>query len=196
MVAQKEAVEYAVRYAREFSSVPNHPTYHVVTSRRPSKFSAVRSLQIFFPSNLSGGDDEETTRVYYVGLKGEWTPVCRCPSVGFLAPGPEQARGFRLRRTPMASSCMKHRRILAITRSRAWRMRKAADWGCNVSRTLLAARGWIFMCVSTSAVLFHQSMNAARMDSLETKVPSEYGLIFFDHLLDTALPFASAVGTP
>ncbi|KAJ9097195.1 hypothetical protein QFC21_004864 [Naganishia friedmannii] len=54
LVAQREGVEYAVR---------------------PSKFSAVRSLQMYFPANISGGDDEETSRVYYVGLKGEWTAV-------------------------------------------------------------------------------------------------------------------------
>ncbi|KAI5448961.1 hypothetical protein NCC49_005725 [Naganishia albida] len=58
LVAQKEGVEYAVR---------------------PSKFSAVRSLQIYFPANVSGGDDEETSRVYYIGLKGEWTQITKNP---------------------------------------------------------------------------------------------------------------------
>ncbi|KAJ9096651.1 hypothetical protein QFC20_006367 [Naganishia adeliensis] len=58
LVAQKEGVEYAVR---------------------PSKFSAVRSLQIYFPANVSGGDDEETSRIYYVGLKGEWTQITKNP---------------------------------------------------------------------------------------------------------------------
>jgi hypothetical protein len=41
---------------------------------RPSKFSAVTSIQLFFPNNISGGE-EETTRVYYVGFKGEWNEV-------------------------------------------------------------------------------------------------------------------------
>ena len=40
---------------------------------RPSKFSAVRSVQLVFPNNVSHGEEEETCRVCYVGLKGEWT---------------------------------------------------------------------------------------------------------------------------
>jgi hypothetical protein len=39
----------------------------------------VRSLQIYFPGNVSGGDDEETSRVYYVGLKGEWSQITKNP---------------------------------------------------------------------------------------------------------------------
>jgi hypothetical protein len=143
----------------------SHSSHHSLASRRPSKFSAVRSLQIFFPANLSGGDDEETTRVYYIGLKGEWTPVCHCPSVGFLVPGSEQARGFRLRRTPMASSCMKHRRILAITRSRAWRVRKAVDWGCNVCR-ISARCTWFDLYVRINVCLLIPSINEWIEDGL------------------------------
>lgn len=41
---------------------------------RPSKFSAVTSIQLVFPNNISDGE-EETTRVYYVGFKGEWNEV-------------------------------------------------------------------------------------------------------------------------
>ncbi|KAJ9127700.1 hypothetical protein QFC24_001110 [Naganishia onofrii] len=80
LVAQREGVEYAVRYvglsassSHMMSSSRSRVT--LVLLHRPSKFSAVRSLQIYFPANVSGGDDEETSRVYYVGLKGEWTAV-------------------------------------------------------------------------------------------------------------------------
>lgn len=42
---------------------------------RAAKFASVTSLALFFPHNVSEGDDEETTRVYYVGLRGSWRPV-------------------------------------------------------------------------------------------------------------------------
>jgi hypothetical protein len=42
---------------------------------RAAKFASVTSLALFFPHNESEGDDEETTRVYYVGLRGSWRPV-------------------------------------------------------------------------------------------------------------------------
>lgn len=42
---------------------------------RAAKFASVTSLALFFPHNISEGDDEETTRVYYVGLRGSWRPV-------------------------------------------------------------------------------------------------------------------------
>lgn len=42
---------------------------------RAAKFASVTSLALFFPHNESEGEDEETTRVYYVGLRGSWRPV-------------------------------------------------------------------------------------------------------------------------
>lgn len=44
---------------------------------RAAKFTSVTSIALFFPHNESEGDDEETTRVYYVGLRGSWKPVSR-----------------------------------------------------------------------------------------------------------------------
>lgn len=75
LVVQKEGVEYAVRCVS-----PPSPSHTTPTDARypgsPSKFSQVRSLQLYFPHNISHGEDEESVRIYYVGLKGEWTDVC------------------------------------------------------------------------------------------------------------------------
>ena len=46
-----------------------------VNLNRPSKFPAVHSLTLFFPSNAG----EDTTRVSFVGFKGEYTPLAREP---------------------------------------------------------------------------------------------------------------------
>lgn len=68
----------------DFSSIENRPAREIVKlvpqresveyALRPSKFSAVTSIQLVFPNNISDGD-EETLRVYYVGFKGEWNEV-------------------------------------------------------------------------------------------------------------------------
>ncbi|EJT51940.1 hypothetical protein A1Q1_06809 [Trichosporon asahii var. asahii CBS 2479] len=57
-------------------------TFEVVDTREPAeyqvkaaKFASVTSLALFFPHNISEGDDDETTRVYYVGLRGSWRPL-------------------------------------------------------------------------------------------------------------------------
>ncbi|BEJ16206.1 hypothetical protein CspHIS471_0508110 [Cutaneotrichosporon sp. HIS471] len=42
---------------------------------KAAKFTSVTSLALFFPHNESEGDDEETTRVYYIGLRGSWKPL-------------------------------------------------------------------------------------------------------------------------
>jgi hypothetical protein len=34
------------------------------------------SLTVYIPGNNSDGD-EDTTRVFYIGLRGKWTPVSR-----------------------------------------------------------------------------------------------------------------------
>jgi hypothetical protein len=38
-------------------------------------FSSVHHLTIYFPKNFSDGD--ETTRIYYIGLKGEFSEAHR-----------------------------------------------------------------------------------------------------------------------
>ncbi|KAG5457508.1 MAG: hypothetical protein BJ554DRAFT_2451 [Olpidium bornovanus] len=40
--------------------------------RRITKFGSVRNLTLYIPENYG----EDVTRVYYIGLKGEWTEVC------------------------------------------------------------------------------------------------------------------------
>lgn len=41
---------------------------------RAAKFASLTSLTLFFPGNTSQGE-EDTTQIYYVGLRGKWTPV-------------------------------------------------------------------------------------------------------------------------
>jgi hypothetical protein len=41
---------------------------------RAAKFAGITSLTLHFPENNSDGE-EDTTRVYYIGLRGKWTPV-------------------------------------------------------------------------------------------------------------------------
>ena len=42
--------------------------------RRAAKFAGVQSLTLHFPGNTSDGE-EDTTRVYYIGLRGKAAPV-------------------------------------------------------------------------------------------------------------------------
>ncbi|KAM0752213.1 DUF1000-domain-containing protein [Meredithblackwellia eburnea MCA 4105] len=44
---------------------------------RPAKFPAVQSLTLFFPSNQG----EDTTRINFVGFKGEYSPLTRDPII-------------------------------------------------------------------------------------------------------------------
>ena len=46
------------------------------------KFSSVHHLTLHFPANL-GGDEDEPTKIYYIGLSGEWTKAER---VGVVHP--------------------------------------------------------------------------------------------------------------
>lgn len=59
VVPRKEGVEYQVKAA---------------------KFNGLTSLTIFFPGNTAD-DDEETTKVYYIGLRGSWKPLPNRPGV-------------------------------------------------------------------------------------------------------------------
>ncbi|KAE8542356.1 hypothetical protein D1P53_001131 [Cryptococcus gattii VGV] len=59
VVPRKEGVEYQVKAA---------------------KFSGLTSLTIFFPGNTAD-DDEETTKVYYIGLRGSWKPLPSRPGI-------------------------------------------------------------------------------------------------------------------
>ncbi|KAJ3288414.1 hypothetical protein HDU79_004846 [Rhizoclosmatium sp. JEL0117] len=53
------------------SDIPEYPT-------RLTKFGNVRNLTLFFPGNVSNDD---VTRITYIGLKGEWTPVNKDPII-------------------------------------------------------------------------------------------------------------------
>ncbi|GAA5958206.1 hypothetical protein JCM21900_000142, partial [Sporobolomyces salmonicolor] len=44
---------------------------------RPAKFPSVQSLTLFFPSNHG----EDTTRISFVGFKGEYSPLTRDPII-------------------------------------------------------------------------------------------------------------------
>lgn len=48
-----------------------------LANSRAAKFASATSIALHFPHNESEGDDEETTRVYYIGLRGSWKPVSR-----------------------------------------------------------------------------------------------------------------------
>lgn len=48
-----------------------------------ARFARVRRLALFFPDNFAqvqGEDDEEATRVSYLGFKGEWMQLGRAPT--------------------------------------------------------------------------------------------------------------------
>lgn len=56
---------------RKLTSAPRLPF------RRPAKFPAIHHLTLFFPSNQG----EDTTRVSFVGFKGEYSPLTRDPII-------------------------------------------------------------------------------------------------------------------
>ncbi|KAJ3204331.1 hypothetical protein HDU82_005914 [Entophlyctis luteolus] len=53
------------------TEVPEYPT-------RLTKFGNVRNLTLFFPANVG---DAETTKIVYIGLKGEWTELNKDPVI-------------------------------------------------------------------------------------------------------------------
>ncbi|BGP31821.1 hypothetical protein JCM10296v2_003596 [Rhodotorula toruloides] len=68
----------------EASSLEPTQTFDVPVTRdvvefavRPAKFPSVRSLTLFFPSNHG----EDTTRVFFVGFKGEYSAFTRDPII-------------------------------------------------------------------------------------------------------------------
>lgn len=47
---------------------------------RRALFGRVQRLTLFFPDNFGVDGDEETTRVSYLGFKGEWMQLGRAPA--------------------------------------------------------------------------------------------------------------------
>lgn len=45
-----------------------------------AKFGKVQRLTLFFPDNFDEDDDEEVTRMSYLGFKGEWMQLGRAPA--------------------------------------------------------------------------------------------------------------------
>jgi hypothetical protein len=76
----REGVEYQVKLVSPLPSSPLLPSYpliivwSLITFNRAAKFTGITSLTIFLPSNTSDGE-EDTTRVYYIGLRGKYTSV-------------------------------------------------------------------------------------------------------------------------
>ncbi|BGP15862.1 hypothetical protein JCM10213_005652 [Rhodosporidiobolus nylandii] len=94
----------------EASSVDVTQSFDVAVTReviefavRPAKFPSVQSLTLFFPSNHG----EDTTRISFVGFKGEYSPLTRDPIITVYEaqanpadhakiPGRDTAAGSRL----------------------------------------------------------------------------------------------------
>ena len=53
------------------NTLPEYPT-------RISKFSSLRNLTLFFPSNFARSD---VTKITYIGLKGEWMALNKDPII-------------------------------------------------------------------------------------------------------------------
>lgn len=70
VVEGREGVEYQVKWV--FALL----TWRNADLPRAAKFAGMTSLTVYIPSNNSDGD-EDTTRVYYIGLRGKWTAVCQ-----------------------------------------------------------------------------------------------------------------------
>lgn len=45
-----------------------------------AKFGKVQRLTLFFPDNFDDDDEEEVTRMSYLGFKGEWMQLGRAPA--------------------------------------------------------------------------------------------------------------------
>ncbi|GAA5825745.1 hypothetical protein JCM11251_000357 [Rhodosporidiobolus azoricus] len=64
----------------EASSIDVTQSFDVAVTREvvePAKFPSVQSLTLFFPSNHG----EDTTRIYFVGFKGEYSALTRDPII-------------------------------------------------------------------------------------------------------------------
>ncbi|WVO13726.1 hypothetical protein L204_101348 [Cryptococcus depauperatus] len=59
VVSKREGVEYPVK---------------------ASRFNGLANLTVFFPGNTAE-DDEETTRIFYIGLRGSWKPLPNRPGI-------------------------------------------------------------------------------------------------------------------
>lgn len=45
-----------------------------------ARFGRVQRLALFFPDNFGGGDEDDVTRVSYLGFRGEWMQLGRAPA--------------------------------------------------------------------------------------------------------------------
>ena len=62
-------IEYATKY--ESYSQTTCATHYQFVLIRIVKFSSVTHLTLHFPTNYG----DETSRIYFIGLKGDWTPA-------------------------------------------------------------------------------------------------------------------------
>ena len=63
--------------------IPTESTHHLDVTEYPVKrvnFNNVRNLTLYIEDNWSDGD-EEVSRLWYVGFKGEWTELKDAPVV-------------------------------------------------------------------------------------------------------------------
>lgn len=72
MVERREGVEYQVKSVPPRSQGNSEPCAEL--RNRAAKFGGMTSLTIYVPGNTSDGE-EDTTRVYYIGLRGTWSAV-------------------------------------------------------------------------------------------------------------------------
>jgi hypothetical protein len=62
---------------------PNDSTHHIDIAEYPVKrvnFNNVRNITLYIEDNWSGGA-EETSRLWYIGFKGEWTELKDAPLI-------------------------------------------------------------------------------------------------------------------
>ena len=70
IVETREGAEYQAKSA----SLLLVSDKKLIISCRAAKFTGITSLTIHFPGNISDGE-EDTTRIFYIGLRGKWSPV-------------------------------------------------------------------------------------------------------------------------
>ena len=89
---------------------PHPPARPPARPRRPAKFPSVQSLTLYFPANHG----EDTTRIAFLGFKGEYTPLTRNAVIttyeAVANPGKSWIRSGcgTVHATPLTARCAPH----------------------------------------------------------------------------------------